>query len=84
MVTENVLETQQLTRRFGSLTAVNAVDFHVRSGERFALVGPRGAGKTTLLSLLCTLLRPTSGIAHIAGCQLGRENDAIRDRIGVV
>ena len=84
MVTDNILETSQLTRRFGSLTAVNAVDFHVHSGERYALVGPRGAGKTTLISMLCTLVRPTSGIVHVAGCQLGRENDAIRDRVGVV
>jgi multidrug/hemolysin transport system ATP-binding protein len=83
-LTENILEVQQLTRRFGSLTAINAADFHVLRGERFALVGPRGAGKTTLVSLLCTLTRPTAGIAHVDDCQLGRENSAIRRRIGAV
>lgn len=83
-MTENILEVQQLTRRFGSLTAINAVDFHVRRGERFALIGPKGAGKTTLVAMLCTLTRPTAGIAHVDDCQLGRENPGIRGRIGVV
>lgn len=83
-MTENILEVQQLTRRFGSLTAINAVDLHVRRGERFALIGPKGAGKTTLISVLCTLIRPTAGIAHVDDCQLGRENPGIRGRIGAV
>ncbi len=83
-MTDNILEAQQLTRRYGGMTAVNAVDFHVRNGERYALTGPRGAGKTTLIAMLGTLVRPSSGIANIDGFQLSRENAAIRGRIGVV
>ncbi len=78
------LATQQLTWRSEARIAVNAVDLQARTGERYMLVGPPGAGKTTLLSLLNTTRPPASGIAQIAGLQLGRENDAIRARVGTV
>ncbi len=80
----HTLETQQLTRRFGPRTAVNAVDLHARAGERYVLIGPPGAGKTSLVALLNTTLSPSSGIVNIDGLQLGRENRAIRGRVGTV
>jgi branched-chain amino acid transport system ATP-binding protein len=56
-----LLETQALSKRFGGLTAVNAVDLRVAQGEIRALIGPNGAGKTTLVGMICGRLAPTSG-----------------------
>ena len=70
---ESILETYQLTRRYGALTAVNAVTFAVRPGEVFGLIGPNGAGKTTTIKMLTTLLPPTSGKALVAGFDIVHE-----------
>jgi len=61
------IETTKLTRTFNSLTAVDALDIAVESGEIFGLLGPNGAGKTTTISMLCTILKPTSGTAKVSG-----------------
>jgi ABC-2 type transport system ATP-binding protein len=71
-----------LTRRFGALTALNALDLEVSRGEIFGLVGPDGAGKTTTVRLFCGLLDPTAGEAWVAGRAVARELDAVKDRIG--
>ncbi len=61
------IETFDLTRRFGDMTAVDHVDLHVRYGAIFGLLGPNGAGKSTTIKMLTTLLDPTSGTATVAG-----------------
>jgi ABC-2 type transport system ATP-binding protein len=77
-----MVETRGLTRTFGALVAVDHLDLKVARGEVFGLVGPDGAGKTTTLRMLCTLLHPTSGEAFIAGEDVRRKVDSIKDRIG--
>jgi ABC-2 type transport system ATP-binding protein len=77
-----IIRTHNLTRRFGSLTAVEGLTFDVSRGEIVGLVGPDGAGKTTTLRLLGGLLDPTEGEAWVAGFSLRREAAAIKDHIG--
>ena len=77
-----MIETRQLTRRFGSLTAVDQLTLKIPQGEIFGLVGPDGAGKTTTLRMLCGLMDPTAGQALVAGFDVQRNLDAVRDRIG--
>ena len=79
-----VLRTEKLTKRFGSLTAVDGVDLEVREGEVFGYLGPNGAGKTTTLRLLCALIAPTSGSAEVAGFRLGRDDTKIRATVGIL
>ncbi len=78
------IQTNDLTKRFGSFTAVDSVSFEVRRGEVFGLLGPNGAGKTTLVRMLTTLLPPTSGKAIVAGQDVGRHPTRVRERIGVI
>src|SRR2546430_14789461 len=78
-----VLRTEKLTKRFGDLVAVNAIDLEVGEGEVFGFLGPNGAGKTTTLRLLCALIAPTSGTAEVAGYRLGRDDPKIRARVGI-
>jgi ABC-2 type transport system ATP-binding protein len=79
-----VLRTDGLTKRFGSLTAVDRLDLEVREGEVFGFLGPNGAGKTTTLRLLCALIAPTGGSAEIAGLRLGRDDARIRASVGIL
>ncbi len=74
----------QVTKRFGSLAAVNAVSLTIKQGELFGLLGPNGAGKTTLINMLCGLLTPTAGTIRIAGRDINKEPRAIKRLIGVV
>ncbi len=62
-----MIRLEQLTKRFGKLTAVDGLDLHVRRGEVFGFLGPNGAGKTTTFKMLCGLLQPTSGAIRIDG-----------------
>jgi len=73
---------ENLTRRFGELTAVDHVNLDVEQGEIFALVGPDGAGKTTTMRLLCGLMNPTEGQAIIAGHDVAKELDQVKDQMG--
>ena len=77
-----IIETLDLTRRFGQLTAVDHLNLTVAPGEIFGLVGPDGAGKTTTLRLLCGLMDPTEGSARVAGHDVAREPQAVKDQIG--
>lgn len=77
-----MIEMRQLTRRFGSLTAVDGLTLTIAEGEIFGLVGPDGAGKTTTLRMLCGLINPTAGQAMVAGFDVTRQLDQVRDRIG--
>ncbi len=79
-----ILETHSLTRRFGTLTAVDALTLSVAEGEIFGLLGPNGAGKTTTLKMLTTLLPPTSGEAKIAGRDIAHQARDVRHVIGYV
>jgi ABC-2 type transport system ATP-binding protein len=82
--TLSILETDGLTRRFGDLTAADAVTIAVAAGEVFGLVGPNGAGKTTVIKMLTTLLRPTSGTARVGGFDITRQPASVRRIIGYV
>src|SRR6516225_7904305 len=79
---ESIIETRDLTRKFGDLTAVDGLNLSVAAGEIFGLVGPDGAGKTTTLRMLCGLLDPTGGSATVAGHDTVREGQAVKDQIG--
>lgn len=80
----SIIETHDLTKRFGSHTAVNSLSLSINKGEVFGLLGPNGAGKTTFLSMLCTILKPTSGTAYINGFDIIRESAQVRKSIGIV
>ena len=66
------VECDTLTKRFGSLTAVDTLSLKVSSGSIYALLGPNGAGKTTLVGMLTTLVQPTAGTARVAGVDIVR------------
>ncbi|HOL73384.1 MAG TPA: ABC transporter ATP-binding protein [Bryobacteraceae bacterium] len=82
MSTEVMIRAENLTRRFGALTALDRFNVEVARGEIFGLVGPDGAGKTTTARLLCGLLDPTEGRVEVAGYDVARDPDAVKDRIG--
>jgi len=72
------VETRQLTKRYGSLTAVDALDLEVRAGEVYGFLGPNGAGKTTTLRMLLGLIRPTSGTVRLFGVAPGHRGHLSR------
>jgi drug efflux transport system ATP-binding protein len=76
------VEAREIVKRFGAFTAVDRVSFQARRGEILGFLGPNGAGKSTLIRILCGLLRPTSGIALVAGIDVAREPEAVRQHIG--
>ena len=88
MEADHIIETSGLRRTFrtrqGPLEAVAGIDLCAAPGEIFGFLGPNGAGKTTTLRMLSTLLPPTSGSARVAGCDLLREPQQVRERIGFV
>jgi len=83
-VAKVMLATQGLTRRFGALTAVDALTLSVAGGEVFGLLGPNGAGKSTVIKMLTTLLPPTAGSAQVAGFDIVRQAAWVRRVIGYV
>lgn len=78
------VETIDITKRFGSLTAVNCINLSIDSKEIFGLLGPNGAGKTTLTRMLTTVMPPTEGTAKVAGIDIRKNPSEVRKRIGVV
>jgi ABC-2 type transport system ATP-binding protein len=78
------IQVEHISKRFGTLQAVNDVSFTVQSGEIFGLLGPNGAGKSTLIRMMTTLVPPTSGTAVVAGHDIIRDPTAVRERIGVI
>ena len=76
------IAVHELTRRFGSFTAVDRVSFEVRDGEVFGFLGANGAGKSTTIRMLCGLLRPTSGTAVVGGIDVARDPEGVKRRIG--
>ena len=79
---EAVIQTEKLTRRFGSFTAVDEISFSVSAGEIFGFLGANGAGKTTAMKMLTGLLAPTSGSATVAGFDVYRQTESIKRNIG--
>lgn len=77
-----MVRAENLTRRFGDVTAVDRLNLEVARGEVFGLVGPDGAGKTTTLRLFAGLLDPTEGRVTVAGLDVVRETQAVKDQIG--
>jgi ABC-2 type transport system ATP-binding protein len=77
-----VIEVKNIARRFGSLEAVKDVSFDVHRGEIFGVLGANGAGKSTLLRMLCGLLDPSAGGAMVAGFDVAREPEKVKQRIG--
>jgi ABC-2 type transport system ATP-binding protein len=73
-----MIETENLTRMFGDLTAVDNLTLCVSEGEIFGLLGPNGAGKTTTVRMLCCLISKTSGTAKIGGYKVGNEENALK------
>lgn len=78
----NAVEARELTRRFGTFTAVDHLSLTVARGEVFGFLGPNGSGKTTTIRMLCGLIAPTSGEGRVLGFDIGRESEAIKARIG--
>jgi len=78
-----VVQTEGLTKQFGSLTAVDEVDLEVRAGRVFSLLGPNGAGKTTVVRMLATLLEPTRGRALVCGHDVVTEADTVRQLVSL-
>jgi ABC-2 type transport system ATP-binding protein len=75
-----LIETENLTKKFGDLTAVDNVTMKVDDGEVFGFLGPNGAGKTTTVRMLCSLISKTSGEAQVGEFQVGKESDAVQIR----
>ena len=78
----NAIEIHALTKRYGTLTALDEVSFEVGRGELFGLIGPDGAGKTTLFRLLATLVAPDGGTASVDGLDIVDDYKRIRERVG--
>ncbi len=79
-----IVETLDLTKKFGKLTAVDKLTISIDEGEVFGLLGPNGAGKTTIIRMLSTLLEPTSGTATINGFDIMKHPHKVRESIGIV
>jgi ABC-2 type transport system ATP-binding protein len=79
-----IIETHDLTKKFGDLVAVDHVSLSVEEEEIFGFLGPNGAGKTTTINMLTTLLRPNEGSAQVAGFDVVKEANEVRSTIGLV
>jgi ABC-2 type transport system ATP-binding protein len=80
----NAIEVREITKKFGTFTAVDGISFEVGRGEVFGLLGPNGAGKSTLIRMLTTLVLPTSGTAIVDGHDVVADPNAVRHAIGVI
>jgi len=78
----NAIELKELTKRFGSFTAVDRVTFNVAKGSIFGFLGPNGSGKSTCIRMLCGLLEPTSGSATVNGYDIVTQSEAVKRSIG--
>ncbi|HEY1698853.1 MAG TPA: ATP-binding cassette domain-containing protein [Trebonia sp.] len=83
-MTEPVVQVAGLVKRYGEVEAVRGIDFEVQPGENFGFLGPNGAGKSTTIKILCTLANLTEGSARVAGHDVVRERDKVRQNIGLV
>ena len=81
-MSEAIIETEHLERRFGDLVAVRDVSLSVRRGEIFGVLGPNGAGKSTTIRMLCGILDPTAGRGTVVGYDIAKDAERIKQRIG--
>ncbi len=79
-----MIRLQNLTKRYGSFTAVNAIDLDVPRGQLFGFLGPNGAGKTTTLRMIAGILRPTGGTVEIGGVDIARNPMAAKMKLGFI
>lgn len=82
MKDKNVIEVENLTKKFGDFTAVNSISFEVKKGEIFGFLGANGAGKTTAMKMLIGIAKPTSGNAQVAGFDVFSQPEEIKKNIG--
>jgi ABC-2 type transport system ATP-binding protein len=80
----SIIEIKSLTKTFGKIQAVRGIDLNIEKGEIFGLLGPNGAGKTTTIGMLCTIIRPTSGSATLAGFDVVKNPAEVRRQVGIV
>lgn len=80
----NIIEVRELEKNYGEIEAVKGINFEVESGSFFAFLGPNGAGKSTTIEMMCTFLAPSAGDILIDDYKVGKDNDKIREAIGVV
>ncbi|MDP3791413.1 MAG: ABC transporter ATP-binding protein [Candidatus Omnitrophota bacterium] len=76
------VSVQNLEKKFGNFTAVNKINFEVKSGEIFGFLGPNGAGKSTTIRMLCGIITPTSGTGKVGGFDINKEQEKIKQNIG--
>ena len=79
---EKVISTNNLTKKFGTFTAVDSISFEVEKGEIFGFLGANGAGKTTAMRMLCGLSKPTSGSGTVAGFDIDKQSENVKKNIG--
>jgi ABC-type multidrug transport system ATPase subunit len=79
---EAVIESENLTKRFGHFTAVDHVTFSVSKGSIFGFLGPNGSGKSTVIRMLCGILEPTEGTARVAGVDVVKASDNLKGKVG--
>lgn len=80
----DMITLNNLTKKFGDLTAVDKLSLNIKAGEVFGILGPNGAGKTTTIRMLSSLIGPTSGTATVAGLEVGKDDQEIRRNIGIL
>jgi len=81
---KDAIVIRELSKAFETVQAVDRLSVEIRTGEIFGLLGPNGAGKTTTIRMLSALIAPTSGTAWVAGYQIGRQNQEIRQNVGIL
>ena len=81
---KTILETRNLVKEYGDLTAVDDVNLAIQEGEIFGLLGPNGAGKTTIISMVAGLLEPTNGSINVDGLDLQTDTNAVKAKLGLV
>jgi len=79
-----IIKVSGLKKHYGNVKAVNGLDFSVVQGNLFAFLGPNGAGKSTTIDILCTFLKPDEGKVIIDGHEIGKDDDKIRNSIGII
>ncbi len=82
-MSENAIEIRELSKSYKQRTVVDKLSLDIKKGEFFALLGPNGAGKTTTIRMLCCLLRPDGGDAHLGGSSIMSDPEAVKQRINL-
>ena len=80
----SIIKVKNLTKCFGDVNAVDNISFEVQRGELFGFLGVNGAGKSTTINMLCTLMEKTTGLVEVCGLELGKNDNEIRKKIGIV